>query len=360
MKRITLNGPYQVGFEESPTPRPGSGELVVRTVLSGISTGTEMMLYRGTFPNLSLKKWAQWKEYPVYPGYELVGIVEEVGPQPTVRGGNSMVGSLGPAGGTLHGSVTEFSPGDRVVCLGEHAGYVRVPAGLTAKLPDSVDSMDASLIPLACTAMHSVRRAQIQYCDTVTIVGAGVVGLLVLQHARAAGAGRTIVVDVRKERLAIAREYGADLVVDASEADPVSPILDFTRIGSDVVVEASGSLDSVKLACDLVRDRGRIVLVGWHERDVSFVFGDLYFKEVEIVASRAIGPEPGLPYAHTRWTADQNLRYAVELMSRSVISGRHMRPTVFPWHEAPNVYSMLDRQDGCIPLRAALDWTHPG
>ena len=79
MKKIYIEGPRNVVIRDEAIPVPGPQQLLVKTELSGISAGTEMMLYRGTYPNLGLKKWAQWTDYPVCPGYELVGTVVAIG-----------------------------------------------------------------------------------------------------------------------------------------------------------------------------------------------------------------------------------------------------------------------------------------
>ena len=79
MKSIVINGPFEVEAIDEDVPQAGPGEIVVEAELSGISSGTEMFLYRGTYPNFKLKKWPQWQAYPVRPGYELVGRVVEVG-----------------------------------------------------------------------------------------------------------------------------------------------------------------------------------------------------------------------------------------------------------------------------------------
>ena len=86
MKRVVLAGPREIKFVDGPVPAAGPGEIVVKAAICGISTGTEMMLYRGNYPNFKHKKWPQWKDYPIYPGYELVGEVVAVGPDPAADG----------------------------------------------------------------------------------------------------------------------------------------------------------------------------------------------------------------------------------------------------------------------------------
>ena len=256
----------------------------------------------------------------------------------------------------LTGKCAEFSVGDRVICLGEHAEYAKVPATLAAKLPPNVTEEEATLAPLGCTTMHATRQAEPKYGDTAAIIGLGTVGLLALQHLHAAGVRRVAAMDLREDRLQAAGAYGADLLINPRRCDP---LVEFARqfgVGADFVLETSGAPEAVTLAVDLLRDRGSVVLVGWHVEDVHFSYGDLYFKEARLVASRAIGPDPGIPYAYVRWGSDQNLRLMVEYLAKGRIHGRYMQPTVFGWRELPRVYELLDRAAADIPFRAAIDW----
>jgi 2-desacetyl-2-hydroxyethyl bacteriochlorophyllide A dehydrogenase len=330
---------------------------VVKANLCGISTGTELMLYRGNYPNFKHKKWPAWEGYPIYPGYELVGCVVEVGPEIKTGSQDSGVDSLGPVSGVLMARNSEFAVGDRVICLGEHAEYAKVPATLAAKLPDNVSDTEATLAPLGCTTMHATRQAEPKYGDTAAVIGMGTVGLLVLQHLLLAGVRRVVALDLRADRLEAARTYGAELTINPRTCDAPKELLRSYGVGADFVIETSGAPDSVTLAIDLLRDRGTVVLVGWHVDGINFLYGDLYFKEAKLVASRAIGPDPGIPYAYVRWGSDQNLRFMVDLLAKGKIRGQHMQPSIFSWKELPNVYALLDRSAPDIPYRAAINWT---
>ena len=140
MKKIYINGPYDVEIRDVPTPTPGPGEVLIKTQYTGISSGTEMMLYCGTFPNFKLKKWPQWTDYPVCPGYELVGTVVAIGQDAEVSGDMSQLDSLQPKSDVLITKASDFKVGDRVICMGEHAEYACLPAEFVTKIPDNVSS----------------------------------------------------------------------------------------------------------------------------------------------------------------------------------------------------------------------------
>ena len=357
MKSIIINSPFEAEIIDEDVPVAGPGELVVQAKLSGISSGTEMFLYRGTYPNFKLKKWAQWQEYPVRPGYELVGKVVEVGPP--ARGGDAggAIDSLQPSAGTIVADTDEFQVGDRVVCLGTHQQFAAVPATLAAKIPDSVTDEAATLAVLGTTTMHSTRRLQLEYGDTVAVIGMGVVGNLALQHAKLGGAAKTIALDLDRERLELAEKVGADHTVQVGAEDPVELVYQYTNgIGADAVVEASGARGTLQTALGVVRDRGIVELLGWRTEESSFEFGDLYFKEGTIIATRAIGPDPGIPYSYVRWGYDQSLRLVVDMIADGRLKADFYEPAKFSYKEIKQVYDQIHREPTCIGLQAILVW----
>lgn len=357
MKSIIIKGPFDVEIIDEDTPKAGPGEIVVETELSGISSGTEMFLYRGTYPNLRLKKWDQWKEYPVYPGYELVGRVVDVGPPALGPDSSKSIGSLQPSAGVVIADTDEFKVGDRVLCLGTHQQFSKVPATLAAKIPDSVSNEQATLAVLGTTTMHSTRRLQLEYGDTVAVIGVGVVGNLALQHAKLGGAAKTIALDLDRARLELAERAGADHSIQVGVEDPVELVRQYTHhIGADAVVEASGAEGTLQLALEIMRDRGSVELLGWRTEESSFEFGDLYFKEGTIIATRAIGPDPGIPYSYVRWGYDQSLRLAVKMISDGRLKADFFEPSRFSYKDIKKVYDQIHKEPTSIGLQAVLLW----
>ena len=317
MKSIVFTAPCTVELAEEGCPTPGANELVVQVHVSGISVGTEMGLYRGAEMRLARDDYT----YPVHPGYEAVGKVVERG-----------------------ADVTSFAIGDRVICLGGHSQYVKVDPSLTVHLPDSISDEQGTFAVLATTCQHAVRRARIELGDTVTVVGLGVVGILAAQEAKIAGAGRVIGIDINPFRLDVARRLGVQYLIDASREDPVACVLAITGFGSDEVIEAAGTPKAFEQALMLPRDRGRVVILGYHVRPVQFVPGEeFWYKELDIVCSRAAGPQVGLPVGYARWTMDRSLRHSVGLLASGHLRVDEMITHRFHYSEAAAAYEMIDK-----------------
>ena len=356
MKKVFIDEPYHVQIKDVITPTPADGELLVKTELSGISAGTEMMLYRGTFPNLRLKKWPPYQNYPICPGYELVGTVTEIGKSSRHGRDNPQIGSIGPGSQVLMTTTDDFEVGDRVVCLGEHGEYAVVPAAFAAKLPDCVPSEEATLAVLATTAMHAVRQAGVCYGDVAAVVGVGVLGLLTVQHLKNSGARSVVALDIADERLDTSVKCGADMVINPMKEDAGKAILSRYGILADVVIEASGFPGTERLATEIARDRGTVVILGWHTDDMAFDFSEFFYKELTIRATRAVGPEAGLPYSYVRYGSDQSLKWAVELFEKGRLSGEHVKPARYSYEDIGLAYKLIDQRDPVAGLQVVLDW----
>lgn len=358
MKRIVLKNPYQVEVEDTPLPNPGPEMLLVKAEISGVSAGTEMMIYRGSHPNYAENKGTHWAEYPIYPGYELVGTVVSVGSPGNINlDGKVQSGALGPTSPAIMTRSSDFKVGDRVICLGEHSEYACVPANMAAKIPDNVSSMDATLAVLATTSMHGIRKAQIQYGDTVAVIGMGVLGYLCMQHAKNAGSRRVIAIDLDNSRLEVAKLAGADACINPRDGNLIEQIMEVNDgLLADVVIEASGFAGTEQMACEIVRTRGKVGIIGWHTSRLDIHFSEVFNKELTIFASNSIGPEAGLPYSYVRWGSDQSLKWAVELISQGKLK-RTFEPTIYPYSEIKEVYEKIDKHDKSIGMQVVLDWS---
>jgi len=151
--------------------------------------------------------------------------------------------------------------------MGAFAEFVTVPARIAYSLPDNMPFAHAAMIEAVSVAVHAVSLTPIELDDTVVVVGAGMIGLLTLQAARLAGAGKIIVLDIDDTRLELARSLGATHTLNTNDADAVPGILDQIRDltngrGADAALECVGSTIPVKLALDSVRKGGAVTLVG--------------------------------------------------------------------------------------------------
>jgi (R,R)-butanediol dehydrogenase/meso-butanediol dehydrogenase/diacetyl reductase len=171
---------------------------------------------------------------------------------------------------------------------GAFAEYVNVPAELLYVLPDGVSDEAGALIEPISVGVHAVRKAPVKVGDTVVILGAGTIGLVTLQAARVAGAGRVYVIEVAKARKEMAAKAGATAVLDPTEIDVVARIKELTGgLGADVAIECIGNKKTAPLAIQLIRKQGTAVMVGIFEEASELNFFEITATEKHVVGSLA-------------------------------------------------------------------------
>jgi polar amino acid transport system substrate-binding protein len=320
----------EVSTYEVPAPVLRPGGLLVRTHFSAISAGTE----RATLELSSKSLLAKAKARP-----DLVKQVIDYARQNGVKAAyqkvHAKLDTLTTLGYSCAGEVIsvgegaeEFRPGDRVACAGgtyaNHAEVNFVPRNLAVHIPPQVSTEAASLTTIGAIALQGLRQAEIRIGETVAVIGAGLVGVLTIQIARAAGC-RVVAIDLSPERVARAEAFGAHLSLAASDPALLSKIRGFSRYGVDaaILTAATESAEPAELAAQILRDRGRIIVVGAVGMGVSR--GNMYMKELSLALSRSYGPgrydsqyeEGGLDYpiGYVRWTERRNMEAFLDLLA---------------------------------------------
>jgi propanol-preferring alcohol dehydrogenase len=251
-----LGAPLQI--LDIPLPRPGPGQVLVRMDTTGLCH-TDIHAARGDWPVKPVP--------PFVPGHEGVGVIEQLGEGVTVRavGDRVAIAWLAFACGACRHCIggwetlcdEQLNSGYSVD--GTFAEYAVVAAAFATPVPDAVTSLDAA--PLTCagvTTYKAIKVARVAPAETVAVFGIGGLGHLALQYARIAG-GFVIAVDVHDEKLEMARELGADRVVNAATTDPVEAIQALG--GADVAVALAASPRSFDQAYRSLRRGGRLVCV---------------------------------------------------------------------------------------------------
>lgn len=175
---------------------------------------------------------------------------------------------------------------------GGFASYLSVPVNVVYKVPDNVSFESAALVEPLSVGMHAIKKAGPIQGKTVVVLGAGTIGLCTIMCAKASGAGKIIAVEMSKERKKKALELGADIVVDPKDGDPIEQVkLHSNGYGGSVTFECIGHKDTAKLAVDLTRKAGRVVLVGIFEEPSNYNFFEVVATEKEITGSLAYQDE---------------------------------------------------------------------
>ncbi len=294
MLAAVLYGPRDIRVEEVSLPEVGSRDVLIRVEYCGICA-TDLHMYEWEFP----------VKTPVILGHEFSGTVVEVGSDvenlkkgdkvavmPIIYCGNCPQCKAGRT--NLCENAVAIGGAGNVVFNGAFAEYVKVPARNAIRVPRHIPLEDAALTePLAC-CIHGIDRAKIKLGDTVFIVGAGPIGLILLQLARLAGASNIIVSDLIDKRLQIAEKLGADVTINAREENVLDKIRELTYgRGVDIVIEAVGSVETVEVALKVVREGGRVNIFGVPPRDKAAVFipFNIYFHEIEVTGTYAFTAE---------------------------------------------------------------------
>ena len=251
--------------------------------------------------------------------------------------------------------VKDFKIGDRVACAGAefawHADKISVPKNMVTKVPDEVDLKDASFATISSIALNGFRCANPELGHTIVIIGLGLIGLLTVQIAKAAGC-KVIGIDLDERKVKLALELGADYAYVRSESN-ITTILELTgQIGVDsVIITASGdSNDSIHLAGKISRKKAIVSIVGAIKLDIPRE--DFYKKELSVQIPSSYGPgrydrnyeEHGhdYPIGFVRWTISRNMHAVLQLMKEKKLTPSKIITEIFSIDSAVQSYSNIE------------------
>jgi 2-desacetyl-2-hydroxyethyl bacteriochlorophyllide A dehydrogenase len=337
MKAAILYNDRDIRPGEAPDPRIGPDEVLVASGYAGIC-GTDLHIYRGEFK--------ERVKYPAIQGHEFGGIIVERGRD-----------------------VRDFRIGERVVvdpiischacpaCLTGHINACRslkllgvdldggfgqivaAPASHILPLPESIPMEFSPMVELYGIAHHILQRGQIQPGESVAILGAGKVGLSVLDVlCHKAGPAMTVATDLHDFRLELARKLGADHTVNVTRENPVEKVMELTQgRGVDCVIEAIGHFHETPgqaaplgQAVRMIRSAGRIVTVGLGEQMSPVHFKTLVLKEAQVIASRVtLGEFPR----------------AIRLMAKGLLHPELLVTHKMPMREVAPAFAKVDREE---------------
>ena len=296
MKGVVFAGDRRIEFREFPDPTPGPGEVVLEIKASGMC-GSDLKFYRPP-PGVAAKALGIGADVAVIGGHEPCGVVVAVGPGVDAKqarvGQRVMVHHYRGCGVCPH-----CSTGWMQLCVdgvaevygvtghGAHAPYMKCPARTLVNLPDALSFETGAAISCGTgTAWGALQRLGLRGDETIAVFGQGPVGLSTTQLASAMGA-RVIALDVSPERLARAKEFGADVLINPAETeDVVAAIKDVTHgLGAHASLDASSSPQARKQAVRSVRTWGKACFVG-EGGDVTLdVSPDMLRRQVTIIGS---------------------------------------------------------------------------
>ncbi len=338
---------------EVPVPLVARGSLLIQTSKTLVSAGTERML-------VEFSK-AGWIEKARQQPDKVRMVLEKIktdGLQPTIEAVLNKLDQPLPLGYCNVGRVAElgkgvvgFELGDRVISNGKHAEVVSVPVNLCAKVPDTVSDEEASFTVLGAIALQGIRLVQPTLGEVVAVTGLGLIGLMAVQLLRANGC-RVLGLDFDPEKLAMAQQYGAEVVDLSAGQDPVTAAEVFSRgrgVDAVIVTAATRSSEPMHQAALMCRKRGRIVLVGVAGLELSR--DDFFKKELTFQVSASYGPgrydpnyeEKGqdYPVGFVRWTEQRNFEAVLDMMASGALDVKPLISHRFDIAEAEKAYSLV-------------------
>jgi propanol-preferring alcohol dehydrogenase len=261
-------------IQQVDTPKPRGSQVLVKVQSSGVCH-SDIHLWEGYYEGVGgqqLKTTDRGVTYPLTPGHEVAGIVDSLGEQAEGFNNNDKVlvypwigEGLCPACRIGEENLCDKPRSLGVYMDGGYAEYVLVPSyKYLIKISDGMDiDASATLSCSALTAYGAVKNANLKPDDNVVIVGAGGLGLMAIQLAKAVTGARIIAMDLDDKKLEFAKKEGADTTVNSKNEDPVKTIMELTdKMGADAVIDFVNASKTVETDMQFLRRRARVVLVG--------------------------------------------------------------------------------------------------
>jgi L-iditol 2-dehydrogenase len=329
MKALVYTKPYCFEYSDFPDPAVGDDDVLVRIKACGIC-GSDVHGFTGKTGR---------RIPPLIMGHEAAGIVEDMGRN--VAGFEK--GDRVCFDSTVYCNTCEacrkgfYNRCDKRQVLGvsipafkrhgAFAEYVAVPSWIVSKIPDQMSFVHAALLEPASIGAHAASRAPISASDTVLVMGAGTIGLFILQGARLRGAAKVIAVDIDEFRLGVAGKLGADAIINPRKSDLKKAVLELTKgKGADVALEAVGYAKTFADAVSVTKLGGCVVAVGNLEKKAEFDLQELVARELTFTGSYASSGE---------------FRQCIDLVASGRINVEPLISDVLPLEEGPHAFERL-------------------
>ena len=330
---IVFTAPNVAEVIDKPVPAPGPGQVLIRTVRTCISSGTERAnLIGDPMVGTNVKDGAP-AIFPRQAGYSASGVVEAVGE-----------------------GVASVKPGDRVAASWtKHAAFNAVPEQRVYRLPDALAFEEAAWTHIATFPMAALRKCRLEFGESVLVMGQGVLGQIAVKLARAAGAAPIMVGDPIPAKRKAALALGADFAFDPSVPDFGEHVKAVTDGGAKVVVEVTGVDRALDNALDATACFGRVALLGCtrHSNFAIDYYRKVHGRGVTLVGAHTMA-RPKNDSSGGWWTERDDAVAFLRLLALGRLSLASFTDEVHPISDAPAVYTRL-AAGGPFPA-VQFDW----
>lgn len=317
---LVFTDEQEVSIQQVAPQEPGSDEVVVDASVSAISSGTELLVYRGQTPSdmtadSALETLDGDLSYPLQYGYALVGTVTDAGT-----------------------NVTDWI-GTDVLAFHPHQTRFTTTTDCLITLPPDIDQQAGTLYPSVETATNFLLDGAPKIGERVVVFGAGVIGLCTTRLLAEFPVETLVVVEPQPSRQKMARAFGADTVVAPEESDSVLGSEAANTSGADLVYELSGQPDALNDAIDVVGYDGRIVVGSWYGSKKSHLDlgGSFHRDRIDLISSQVSTIDPAL---RGRWSKER--RTQTTLRNLRLIDHDTLITDTVPFNRASEAYELLD------------------
>jgi len=352
----------EVLLVDAPAPMQSKVDINIATTTTLISLGTERTLV--DFGKASYIQKARQQPEKVK---MVLDKVKTDGLLTTIETVQSKLSAPMPLGycnvgvvNAVGSSVQEFAIGDRVVSNGPHADMVRVSRNLCAKIPNSVSDESAAFTVLGSIGLQGIRLLKPALGESMVVVGVGLIGLITVQLLKASGC-RVLAIDYDAKKLALAKQFGAEIFNPTTDGDVVDAGLEFSRgAGADgvIITASTKSNDPVTNAAQMSRKRGRIILVG--VTGLQLNRADFYEKELSFQVSCSYGPGrydknyedrgEDYPIGFVRWTEQRNFEAILDMMASGALKLDALISHRFDFLDAKNAYELVSTDPNSLGI----------
>ena len=328
MKALVLSEYKHLELQDVPQPVPGAGEVLIGIAACGIC-GSDVHGYDGSsgrrIPPLVMGHEAAGTIAAVGDGVASLHVGDRVTFDSTVYCGQCAFCRRGEVNLCDNRQVVGVSCGE-YRRAGAFAEFVTVPQRIVHPLPDAMSFAEAAMLEPVSVALHAVKVSDLRGGETALVIGAGMIGLLTMQAAKAAGCSRVMIADVDATRLKLAEAMGATEILHLSGSDLPEEVYRRTGCGVDVVLEAVGRNETVQAAIESVRKGGTVTLIGNITPQVTI--------PLQVVVSRQL---------RLQGTAASSGEYpeAIQLVGSGKIQVKPLITAVAPLEEGPRWFERL-------------------
>jgi 2-desacetyl-2-hydroxyethyl bacteriochlorophyllide A dehydrogenase len=331
MRSLVWQGPNQLVVQDSPKPEPRPGEVLIKVAYTGIC-GSDITIYRG---------FHQRAKAPLIIGHEFVGHVAELGPGVDDR---LQVGDMVTAEPTFSCGTCKYCRSNLSnLCAGvgvrgvdgpgAFAEYFTIKQEKVYKLPPDLPLREGAVIEPLAVGVHAVNKGKVAIDEDVAVVGAGPIGILTAQAARARGARRVFMIEIKPNRLKLAEKMGF-IPIDGRN-DPVEAVRSMSG-GVDVVFDAAGALPSARYLVPLVKKGGRLVVVSIFKEEPPLDLRTMAYSELSLCGCFIYVP--------------QDFHQAVELVASGKVDLASVISHEVPLEDAVRGFELMEKADDSMKV----------